>query len=79
MLGFMNWSRRKRSAIGLVVALLLNFALVGVYDLSTVRCMHGRVSGARDGCVEMSLAGYGLIASVGVTVYLATSLVRGKR
>ena len=75
----MNLTRRKRSAIGLAVALLLNIALVGVYDLSTVKCMHGRLSGTRDGCLAMSLTGYGLIASIGVTVYFLISLLQKKR
>ncbi len=54
-----NLTSRRHSAFGLAAALLLNALLAGVYDLSTVKCMHGRLSGTRDGCVEMSLAGYG--------------------
>ena len=74
-----NLTSRQRSALGLAGALLLDTILTAVYDLSTVRCMHGRMSGTRDGCMAMSLTGYGLIASIGITACFLISVVRRRR
>jgi len=74
-----NLTSRQRSACGLAAALLLSAVLAGAYDFSTVKCMHGQLSGTRDGCVEMSLTGYGLIASIGTTAFFLIALIRRGR
>ncbi len=74
-----NLTSRQWRAFGLTAALLLDAILAGVYDLFTVKCMHGRMSGTRDGCMAMSLSGYALLASIGVTAYFLILLIRRRR